>query len=451
MTEIVTVTGRLLAALGLVALNGFFVASEFAFVRVRSTAVDQLVADGRAGAQTLQDALDKLDDYLAATQLGITIASLALGWLGEPAVAALIEPVLSSVVSEQAVHLIAVVVGFSVITFLHVVYGELAAKTLSIAAPERMALLVAPPMKLFYIVFKPALIVLNGTANRTTSLFGIPPASETEATLSEGELRRALANAQKGGHVDADEAAMIERVFELDDRTAREIMVPRPNVRTVPADMSLSELRSHVAEQGHTRYPVVDAESGERPVGFVDVKSVLQATEGVGEAGDTDTDSLTAGDLADDAPVVPESRGADALLQKLRDEQRQMAIVIDEWGTVEGIATVEDVVEVVVGDIRDEFDDATDELGITTDEEDGGYVADGAIAIAEVNERLGTNLDSGAYSTLAGFVLDRLGRQPETNDQVTDNGHQFTVTAVEENRIERVRITAADETASPQD
>ena len=221
----------------------------------------------------------------------------------------------------------------------------------------------------------------NGTANSTTSLFGIPPASETEATLSEEELRRALANAPEGGQVDADEAAMIERVFELDDRTAREITIPRPNVRTVAADMSLSELRSCVAEQGHTRYPVVDAESGERPVRFVDLKRVLQATEGVGEAGDTDADSLTAGDLADDAPGVPESRGADAMLQKLRNEQRQMAIVINEWGTVEGIATV---VEVVVGDIRDEFDDATDELGITADEDSGGYVADGAIVIAEV-------------------------------------------------------------------
>ena len=448
MTEIVSVTGRLLAALGLVALNGFFVASEFAFVRVRSTAVDQLVADGTAGAQTLQDALGKLDDYLAATQLGITIASLALGWLGEPAVAALIEPVLSQFVGEQTVHLIALVVGFSVITFLHVVYGELAAKTLSIAAPERMALLVAPPMKLFYLVFKPALIVLNGTANRTTSLFGIPPASETEVTLSEEELRRALANAQEGGQVGADEAAMIERVFELDDRTAREIMVPRPNVKTVPADMPLSELRSYVAEQGHTRYPVVDAESGERPVGFVDVKSVLQATEGHSE--DTDTGPLTAGDLADDAPVVPESRSADALLEKLRDEQRQMAIVIDEWGTVEGIATVEDVVEIVVGDIRDEFDDERDELGISSNGDDSGYIADGAVTIAEVNERLGTDLDSGAYSTLAGFVLDRLGRQPETHDQVTDDGHQFTVTAVEENRIEQIRITA-DDRASAQD
>ncbi len=451
MTETLPAVGRLLAALGLVALNGFFVASEFAFVRVRSTAVDQMVAEGRAGAGTLDAALDKLDDYLAATQLGITIASLALGWLGEPAVAALIEPILSSVVSEGTVHLIAVAVGFSVITFLHVVYGELAAKTLSIAAPERMALLVAPPMKAFYILFKPALIVLNGTANRSTSLFGIPPASETEATLSEEELRRALVNAREGGKVGASEAAMIERVFELDDRTAREIMIPLPNVTTVSADMPLPKLRTYVAEGGYTRYPVVDGDTGDQPVGYLDVKNVLQATEGVGAVTASGDGTVTAGDLAEEAPVVPESSTADTLLEELQGEQRQMALVIDEWGTLEGVATVEDIVEVVVGDIRDEFDDAMTEPGIRPVDEGDGYTADGAVTVSVINEVLDTDLNSGAYATLGGFVLDRLGRPPRADDEVTADGHQFTVTAVDENRIETVRVKRTEETATPQD
>ncbi len=434
MTDMLPAVGRLTAALALVGLNGFFVASEFAFVRVRSTAVDQLVAEGRAGAETLRGVLDQLDDYLAATQLGITIASLALGWVGEPAVAALLEPVLGQFLPEGSVHAIAVAVGFGVITFLHVVYGELAPKTLSIASPERIAILVAPPMKLFYFLFMPALVFFNGTANKTTSLFGIPPASETDETLSEEELRRSLSTAYEHGKVDADEATMIERVFELDDRTAREIMIPRPDVALVTADTPLPELREYVTETGYTRYPVVDASTGEQPVGYLDVKDILRAGEGGSE-------TVTAGELAHEAPVVPESMAADALFEELRGAERQMAIVIDEWGTLEGIATVEDVVEVVVGDIRDEYDDATAEPSIEADGD--GYAADGAVPISTVNEALGLDLAAGAYGTLGGLVLDRIGRTPEPNDEITVDGYRFTVTAVDDNRIERVAIADA--------
>mgnify|MGYP002761439678 FL=1 len=180
--------GRLIAALFLVGLNGFFVASEFALVRIRSTAVDQLVEEGRAGAATLQDAVNSLDDYLAATQLGITVASLGLGWIGEPAVAALLEPVLAPVLPAGTLHIVAVAIGFSVVTFLHVVFGELAPKTVAIAEAEKIALLIAPPMKGFYYLFYPGLIVFNGAANRFTGLLGIPAASETEETLSEEEV-----------------------------------------------------------------------------------------------------------------------------------------------------------------------------------------------------------------------------------------------------------------------
>ncbi|PSP15769.1 cobalt transporter [Halobacteriales archaeon QH_10_67_13] len=438
MTDMLPAVGRLTAALALVGLNGFFVASEFAFVRVRSTAVDQLVAEGAAGAETLRGVLDRLDDYLAATQLGITIASLALGWVGEPAVAALLEPVLGQFLPEGSVHAIAVAVGFGVITFLHVVYGELAPKTLSIASPERIAILVAPPMKLFYYLFMPALVFFNGTANKSTSLFGVPPASETDETLSEEELRRSLSTAHEHGKVDADEATMIEQVFELDDRTAREIMIPRPDVALVTADTPLAELREDVAETGHTRYPVVDASTGEQPVGYLDVKDILRVSEEGSEA-------VTAGDLAREAPVVPESMAADALFEELRGAERQMAIVIDEWGTLEGIATVEDVVEVVVGDIRDEYDDATAEPSIEPDGD--GYAADGAVPISTVNEALGLDLAAGAYGTLGGLVLDRIGRTPEPDDEITVEGYRFTVTAVDDNRIERIAIDDASRAA----
>ena len=438
MVELLLSIGRLLGALFLVSLNGFFVASEFALVRVRSTAVDQMVAEGRAGAGTLQSALGNLDDYLAATQLGITVSSLGLGWIGEPAVASLIEPVLAPVVPSGTLHLLAVGIGFSVVTFLHVVFGELAPKTIAIARAERLALLIAPPMKAFYYLFLPGLVVFNGTANRFTSLLGIPPASETEETLSEEEIRMVLGRAGRAGQVDVSEVEMIEQVFELDDILARDVMVPQPDVASVPTEMPLSELRTFIVERGHTRYPVIDSETDE-PVGYVDAKDVLRAEES------GDDRELTAGDVAREVPVVPETTGIDELLEVFQDQQRQMAVIIDEWGSMEGIATVEDAVEVVVGDIRDDFDDGAGEPSIR-EQDDGTLVVDGTVPVQAVNERLGSDLEVSTYGTIGGFMLEQLGRLPDVDDQVTVGAYTFEVAAVEGTRIGRVviRQTAAE-------
>jgi len=239
MTTLALSAGRLAAALVLVLLNGFFVAAEFAYVRIRSTAVEALVDEGKPGAELLDEALDNLDDYLAVTQLGITISSLGLGWIGEPAVAALIEPVLEPLVGPDLIHLIAFALGFSVITFLHVVFGELAPKTIAIAQAERVSLFVAPPMQFFYYVFRPGIYVFNGTANYFTRLIGVPPASETDETLTEEEILTVLTRSGTKGHIDSEEVEMIEQIFDLDDLSVREIMIPRPDVVSVPADLSL--------------------------------------------------------------------------------------------------------------------------------------------------------------------------------------------------------------------
>jgi len=432
MADLLLSAGRLLAALFLVALNGFFVASEFALVRVRSTSVDQMVERGRPGARALRTALDNLDDYLAATQLGITIASLGLGWIGEPAVAALIEPVLAPVLPAGTLHLIAVAIGFGVVTFLHVVFGELAPKTVAIARAERLGVLVAPPMKLFYYLFLPGLVVFNGTANRFTSLLGVPPASESEEALSEREIRMVLSRASDEGHVDASEVDMIERVFDLDDIVARDVMVPRPDVVSVPADADLDVLRATVREHGHTRYPVVDPDADDRPVGYVDVKDVLQA-------GGADGEAVTARSLARDLPRVPETTRVDDLLAQFQSQQRQIAAVIDEWGTLAGIATVEDVLEVIVGELRDGFDDAALEPSVRG-REDGSYVADGAVSVPELNDALGTDFEAAAYGTAGGLVLDALGRRPEPDDEVTLDGYRMAVEDVDGTRIETVRV-----------
>jgi len=425
-----TASLRLFAALFLVFLNGFFVASEFALVRVRSTAVDQMVAEGKAGAETLQAALGSLDDYLAATQLGITVASLGLGWIGEPAVAALIEPLLGELLPAGTIHVVAVAIGFSVVTFLHVVFGELAPKTVAIADAERIATLVAPPMKLFYYLFYPGLVVFNGTANAVTSAVGIPPASETEETLSEEEIRMVLGRSGEKGEVDADEVEMIERVFHLDDVVARDVMVPLPNVATVDADAPMSEFRTTVTEGGHTRYPVV--EDGE-PVGYLDVKDLLRAIE---DGADPDR---TARDLAREIPIVAETTKVDDLLGEFQEGERQMAAVIDEWGGLEGIVTVEDVVEVVVGDLRDDFD-AENEPETFSDRGAGRYVADGSLSTAAINDELGSDFETTAYGSVGGLVLSELGGPPEVGDEVAVDGYVLAVTAVDGARVETVEI-----------
>ncbi|WP_338742054.1 hemolysin family protein [Haloplanus salilacus] len=436
MVDVGLSIARLLVALFLVVLNGFFVAAEFAFVRVRATSVEQLAADGSPGSAALQDVMNDLDNYLAVTQLGITLASLGLGWAGEPAIASLLEPVLGSVLPTALVHLVAVAIGFLIITFLHVVFGELAPKTFAIARTERLSLLLAPPMKLFYYIFYPGIVVFNGAANAFTQFLGVPPASESDETLGEREIRRVLARSGEEGDIDVEEVAMIERVFELDDTTVREVMVPRPDVTSVPADATLSALRETVFESGHTRYPVVEADDPNQVVGFVDVKDVLRASEEADAA-------TTAGDIAHEVIVVPETTAINDLLLQFRAEHQQVAAVIDEWGSFEGIATVEDVVEAVVGDLRDGFD-ADERESTIRRRGDGGFDADGGVAISTVNDVLDVDIDHETVGTIGGVVLSRLDRAPEVGDRVDVAGRAIEVTGVDGARISTVRIHERD-------
>jgi len=436
MVNVALSAGRLLLALVLVGLNGFFVAAEFAFVRVRGTSVDRLVEEGRPGSGSLEGVMTDLDNYLAVTQLGITLASLGLGWAGEPAVASLIEPVLGAVLPPGLVHLVAFGIGFGLITFLHVVFGELAPKTFAIARTERLSLLLAPPMRLCYYLFYPGIVVFNGSANAFTRLLGVPPASETDETLSEGEIRRVLAQSGSQGAIDEQEVDMIERVFDLDDTLVREVMVPRPDMVSVPADATLSEIRSVVFETGHTRYPVVEADDADQVVGFVDVKDVLRASE-------TDAEPASAADIAREILVVPETTAIDDLLMQFSQEHTQMAAVIDEWGSLEGIATVEDVVEAVVGDLRDGFDVDARERSIRR-RDDGSYDIDGAVPLSSVEEALEAEFESGEVETIGGLVLSRLDRAPRAGDSIQTDTHVVEVTAVDGTRISTVEIRERD-------
>src|SRR5919112_1930212 len=272
----------LLAALLLVALNGLFVAAEFAFVSIRSSRVEGMVQEGKMSAGLIKEATGKLDAYLAVCQLGITVASLGLGALGEPAIAVLIEPLLDPLLSEGLIHTVAFAIAFGIITFLHVVFGELASKSIAIAKPEGSSQFVAPFMKFFYVLFFPLTVIFNGTANVFVRAIGIPPASEIEDRHSEEELRMLVGQSSKQGFLEEDEEARVKAVFELDEKVAREAMIARPYVVTLPAATRLRELISFTAAGNYTRYPVYEAESPDRIIGAVHVKDVLRAVESEG-------------------------------------------------------------------------------------------------------------------------------------------------------------------------
>jgi len=448
MVDFVFSAARLLLALVLVALNGFFVASEFAFVKVRATRVDAMVEEGGKAALRVQEAMNNLDDYLAVTQLGITLSSLGLGWAGEPAVAAVIEPVLGAVLPEGVVHIVAVAIGFSIITFLHVVFGELAPKTLAIQEAERIALFVSAPMKMFYYLFIPGLVVFNGTANYFTGLIGVSPASESEETHSEEELLTIVGRSGEHGAIDVEEVEMIESVFDLGDTIAREVMTPRPDVATVAARTPLSELRSIAATGPYTRYVVVDEETDVPVEGFVHAKDVLRAIEETDAAADDgeSEDEPLARDLVREVLVVPETRRIDDILSEFQARNVQMAVVIDEWGALEGILTIEDVLEELVGEITDEFDLDADEPSMTG-LEDGAWKLDGGVPIDQVNERLGTAFANDDYDTIGGVVLGALGSDPVTGDRVALDGYAATVEAVDGTRISTVVLRESDAAA----
>jgi CBS domain containing-hemolysin-like protein len=415
------------------------VAAEFSLVKIRATQVDRLLEEGRRSAGLVKEATSRLDAYLAVCQLGITISSLGLGALGEPAIAALIEPLLEPLgVEGGTLHFIAFVIGFSIISFLHVVFGELAPKSVAIQSAEGTSLFVAPFMKLFYYVLLPATVVFNGTANTFTRLLGYPPASESDETHSEDEIRTLVSQSARQGMLERDEEGMISAVFELNDKTAREIMVPRPDVVAVPEQTSLRELVSVAAKGRYSRYPVYQGDSLDRIIGAVHVKDVLRA---VGEEGGMDA-GKTSSDLMRDVLTIPENRRIDGILEDLRRQDLQMVVVIDEWGSFEGLFTLEDIIEEIVGEIRDEFDDeepTVRELG------EGSYRMDGRTSIGEVNEALGTDFVSQDFETVGGLVLGHLGRVPEKGDEIRLDGYLLRVDETDGPRVARVVIREAEE------
>jgi CBS domain containing-hemolysin-like protein len=422
------VTGLLLAAL-LVAANGFFVATEFALARVRPTQVGEWVREGRPGARSLQHGVERIDAYLAACQLGITLASLGLGVVGEPAFHDLLEPVLGDAARVGSIGL-AGAVAFAIITLLHVVLGELSPKSLAIARNERTALLCAPVMRGFYFLTKPLVDLFNGLGNLVLKPFGVPPAREAgHVPHSEDELRLLVRQSSAEGLIDAEEQRFTENVFSFGDRRAREVMVPRPEVRFLTTDLDVDAAARTIRETGLTRLPLCEPDGGlDRAVGLVHAKALLLA-------GDR---PLT--ELARPLERVPEGILIDELLEHLRARREHLVLVVDEHGTSVGIVTLEDVLEEIVGEIEDEFDP---DRPPPIDRRDDGTFVRGDAGVHDVEVELGLAMPDAHEATVGGYVLERVGRIPAVGDRIELEDGCLEVTGVDEAQITELRVVDA--------
>jgi CBS domain containing-hemolysin-like protein len=421
---------NLVAALVLVALNGFFVAAEFALVRVRESRIVQLEQEGSARAGVVHEALRGLDDYLSVCQVGITVASLALGWVGEPAVSHFIAPVLEAIgiTSGRIVEIISVILGFAVITYAHLVFGEQAPKYFSIQKAEGVSLWISRPLKLFMVLFRPLVWLVNASTNFVLRPWGIRLGEEMESH-SEEELRIMISSAVSSGELDPEEQDYLNNVFDFGDRVAREIMVPRPDIEALPYDAPLDELVERAIYGRYTRYPVYEGDL-DHILGAVHIKDLLRTAREQPE--DFDIRSIIRECL-----VVPENKPIEQILREFQRRKLQMAIVIDEWGSVEGLITIEDVLEEIVGEIQDEFDEgeaAIEEIG------DGVYAVDGRIPITDVNEYFNIDLPHEDFDTIGGYVLGSLGRPPEPGDTVEADGATLHVKTVDGPRVSMLTL-----------
>jgi len=420
----------LVATLLLVLANGFFVATEFAITRLRPTQVAEFERQGNPGAKSVRHAVEHIDAYLSACQLGITLASIGLGVVGKPVFEELLEPVLGEGSAVAGIAL-GSALAFGIVTLLHVVVGELAPKSFAIARTASAALFLAPPMRLFYFLTRPVVDLFNAMGNMLLKPFGIPPARDVgHVPHSEDELRELLRHSAAEGLIDLDEGRITENVLLFGDRRAREVMVPRPEVDCVTVDDSVREVAEWVIETGHTRLPVCETEGGmDAAVGVVHAKDLLPALLQPGEP--------AVRDLARPLARVSESVLIDELLRDLRREHAHIALVVDEHGTVIGLVTLEDIIEEIVGEIEDEFDAAHEQL---IEEREDGAMVSGAAPIRLVEEQLGVAVDDPHEATIGGHVMEMLGRLPRVGEMVDVDGHVMEVTGVDDARVSELRL-----------
>lgn len=422
--EIVNLVGIAL----LIALTAFFVAAEFAIVKMRASRVDQLVEEGKPGALAVQRVTTHLDEYLSACQLGITITALGLGWIGEPTVEALLHPLIDRFeLASSVTSLLSFVIAFSIVTFLHVVVGELAPKTVAIQKAEAVTLALAMPLIWFYRIMYPFIWALNGSARFITGLFGLKMTGEHDAVHTEEEWRMLLSESYKSGEINQNELKYVNNIFEFDERLAKEIMVPRTEMVSLSVEDSLEEVLAVIKEEKYTRYPVIDGDK-DNVIGMVNFKEILSVA--VKEKPIPKKEPLR--QFIKPVIRVFENMLIHDLLVKMQKEQTHMAVLIDEYGGTSGLVTVEDILEEIVGEIRDEYD--TDEIPEIRKVNDGHYLLSAKVLIGEVNGLLGTELSDEDIDTLGGwFLTEKI--DAAVHDQLETEEWVFTINEMEDHHI----------------
>jgi len=423
---------RLGAVLVLVAVNGFFVAAEFALVGVRRSRIETMAAGGSRRARRLLSLLDNLNAYLSASQLGITLASLGLGWLGEPTIARLLESPLAGL-SYAWQHAIAFFIAFSIITALHIVLGEQAPKLVGLERAEKVALLVSLPMETFYRVFQWPIRALDWASARTVRLFGLHSSSKHASIYTEAELRQLIELSHKSGHLRSSEQRLIHRVFEFSDTVVREAMVPRTQMAAVSTDCNIQQMATAFREYGYSRLPVY-RESLDDVIGFVHSKDVMPFL--------LNPDGFQLENVLQPPLYVVDTARLEDVLRQMQKAKVHFGFVVDEHGGVEGIITLDDLLEEIVGDISDEHDEEVNEQ--IQDQGDKTYVLDGALAVRDINRRLKLALpESDAYTTIAGFLMTEAGHILQPNETINYNGLVFRIEEVDKRRVVSVHLELA--------
>lgn len=420
---------KLLLVLILVLLNGYFVMAEFAYVAVRKSRIKILADEGLKSAKRLMEILNNLNPYLSACQLGITIASLALGTLAEPAVAELLTRPLS-VLPESFQHPVALIISLSIITSLHITLGEQAPKLIGLEMAERISLLTALPTKIFYVIFKLPIHALDWASVKMVGLVGIHSEGDHGSIYSEDELRQLIDISKRSGHLNEDEQRLIHQVFEFSETTVREAMIPRTEINAIPATLSIEEITESFQESGHSRLPVY-RDSMDDIAGVIHSKDVMPYL--------LQPDQYRLEKILRKPVYVVDTARLEDVLRQMQSEKFHFGFVVDEHGGIEGIITLEDLLEEIVGEIDDEFDNEV--VSQIHKQKDGSYILDGGLAVRDLNRQLDLNFPvSESYTTIAGFLMSEAGQVLEKGESVSYNGHIFRIQEVDKRRILKVRM-----------
>ncbi|HEX6455344.1 MAG TPA: hemolysin family protein [Solirubrobacterales bacterium] len=414
----------------LIAINGFFVAAEFALVRSRRGKLEQAAEEGEAGAEAVVEQLDRIDESLSACQIGITAASIGIGFLGEPSLAKLLEPLFGGL-SHEAAAAISLALAFAFVTAIHISIGEQVPKMMAIANAEKTARRVSRPLAWFAVATAPVTKALSWVSNRVVRLFGVNPTDLEEHHTSE-DLKQIIDSSRMGGTLDPGEAGMLGGVFHLHEQEAREVMTPIPAVITVDASETVEAALRRCVTSGHTRLVVIEDDNRDRVKGIVHNNSLARLYMSEGPDAPLDT-------VIRDALIVPETRPLDDLLHDLQVQRTSLSVVVDEYGRTVGIVTVEDILEEVVGEIEDETDPRAAALRELTN---GDWFVRGHVSLGDLEDAgIELPVDSDTYNSIGGFVFGQLGRLPKRGDSIAVDGYTIRVEAVRENRIEAVRIS----------